>query len=1172
MEKLYFAWLNGQYQIHGPFSQQQAQIADNTANPGVKPQQRAISCQGGPSNRQTDVSYQTAGEPRLYVNLQNPCWNVQGGLAFHGTGYQNATNHSLDQHGSGLRLNTTPCQDGKSQFSLHYNQPSPTLDSSITSPSLQHNTNKEGLKQVFNQSLWIPKLVSFTTAAPLQVRQGVSKTGKESSTASNTHIASVNKTQYGPLSPSADPQYLVCSNPNTFALKPQSTGQSLQGYILIQPTKQISSTVLASSQTNTPKAAESRHDVIGTTLQGTTNQQTTTQSRNQLVTTQSTKHLMKLHPLLSDLLMAPGSVSKSSQSLPTNKLNDNSISTRVIAVVQPLSPQCDIITPASKSPSPHNLNLPIVDAQNKTTKEDCRNPPESETQPQSNKCLRMHASATKLAYDMLRKDHCLGSCASKLATLETPEKEKGTNDHDKMPPDAKASILELSSFPTTTWTLKDLALLGKGLAMQGAPANDNLPKQLFDMFWGGSRDNLACFLKTKSWPALVRHVDLFCANFVKEDTVVLSQVCPSFADQLKNFHVLKDGEVYTELPYTSSWLNTNEQLDDIDKEFGPNIYRYVPHNQPDPVKRVASVSSQNVSKVPRSVPERRDKDCNELVANISPQNVAEVPRSDPETGDKVCNDPLYSFQIQVLSPEKAKAIFELERVVMSPSTASSGQPKEVPNTFGAAEDEPLPEVHVTSRSKLKNPLNRFCCIAKWKEILFGSKTSSDDKCHCKEGFTKTQEQINCPQFTIEPDRQSHSQERDMKSKSKGRMTSSLPTISWLEICNEISETFELNDDQETNDLHCQQPKGSQAKMTRENKDYVADCDITTNHVGDNEEDLNKAQLKPAEDCLSTDSHISDDNSWTENQMDTNMSTNNEQFEQASTASSLGTMSPLETEQLIQCSPKSGNQTDFSKSGTHETDERKRKRLGNPNSIFPYLKKLMKKNPDSHEVDVSKNKAVVGSDGEPLASDKSTVKLMLFGSLPHQQHALINHGNETTKPPKVVFARIDTKKKFGRGEPNSFCSATKGTLSQTKIQLGTKMKLITGKGETLRSTNDKDIVGQQSRSVKLDKRKNESGPQEDLLIQDNILNFKVLPTTFRFADESTGREKNTEHCSDEPFSESERKRPSKKSRVDAWSAFPAKKSPVHHGPESKRSGAFAEYRKKYMEKLHPPIIQ
>ncbi|XP_051917572.1 transcription termination factor 2, mitochondrial isoform X1 [Hippocampus zosterae] len=1157
MENLYLAWLNGQYQILRPLPQQQTQIADNVANPGVKPQQRAISCQGGPSNRQTDVSYQTAGEPGPYVNLQNPCLNVQGGHPFHGSRYQNATNHSLAQHGSGFRLNTPP----------------------------------------------------LTTAAPLQVRQGVSKTGKESSTASNTHIASVNKTQYGPLSPSANQQYLVSSNPNTFVLKPQSTGQSLQGYILIQPTMHIPSTVLVSSQTNIPKAAESRRDVIGTTMQGTTNQQTTTQSRNQLVTTHSTTHLLNLNPLLSDLLLAPGSVSKSSQSLPTNKVNDNSISTRVIAVVQPLSPQCDIITPASKNPSPHNLNLPIVDAQNKTTKEDCRNPPESETQPQSNKCLRMHASAirhaddtpsqvlrlhplaTKLADDMLRKDHCLGSCASKLATLETPAKERGTNDHDKMPPDAKASILELSSFPTTTWTLKDLVLMGKRLAMQGAPANDNLPKQLLDMFWGGSCDNLACSLKTKYWSALIRHVYLFCANSVKEDTVVLSQVCPSFADQLKNFHVLKDGEVYTELPYTSSWLNTNEQLDDIDKEFGPNIYRYVPHNQPDPVKKVASVSSQDVSKVPRSVPERDDQDCNEPLANITPQNVAEIPRSDPdtggkdcndplanispqnvaevprsdpdtggkdcidplanitpqnvaeiprsdpdtggkdcidplanitpqnvaeiprsdpETGGKVCNDPLYSFKIQVLSPEKAKAIFELGRVVMSPSI---GQPKEVLNTSGGVEDEPLPEVYVTSGSKLKNPLNRFCCIAKWKEIILGSKTSSDDKCHCKEGFTKTREQMNCPQFTIEPDRQSHSLEGDMESKSKGRMSSSLPTISWLKICNEISETFELNDDQETNDLHGQQPKGSQAKMTRENKDDVANCDIPTNHIADNEEDLNKAQLKPAEGCLSTDGHIRDDNSWTENHMDTNMSAKNEQVEQASTASSLGTMSPLETEQLIQCSPKSGNLIDFSKSGTHGTDERKRKRLANPNSIFPHLKKLMKKNLDSHEVDVSKNKAVVGSDGKPLASDNSTVKLMLFGSLPHQQHALINHGNETTKPPKVVFARVDAKKKIGRGEPKSFCSATKGTLSQTKITFGTNMKLIAGKGEKLRSTNDTDIVGRQSRSVKRDKRSNESGPQEDLPIQDNSLNFSVLPTTFCFEDESTGREKNTEHRSD-----------------------------------------------------------
>ncbi|XP_061532710.1 uncharacterized protein si:ch211-106e7.2 [Phycodurus eques] len=1154
---MYLAWLN-----LDPSSQHLAQLTRNTVDPGVKPQQSATSYENGPTPKweSTQVSHQTAGGKhvgyqRTFVNIHKPSCNVQGGQPFHGDGCQNTVNNSSIKSGSDLMLKTMCYQDEKRQFTLEYRPTPPTSNSNMSSPALQHSRN-EGLHEAYNKVSSRPKLVTFPTATTLQVIQEVSKRGAQSSSAHNTGI-SVDKTKYT-LYPSAHTGN-VFFNLKNVVVRPPSTGQSLQVSSLNQPTKQFSSTVFDGSQTNSSPAAEMRHNIIGTPLLGSSYQQTATRQRERLVTADSkVARLTKSLPLLSRLILAPGSVTDSTQPLSTNNLNDNSSSARVVAVVQPLSPHCNTMTCASKSPATHNFNVPTVDTQNKMTTEDCRNPLERQIQ-LSNKSLSMHmsatghaddllceevsvhTSATKQSDDTLSKGHCIGACAPQRVNVEAPEKDKWASNKDEMPLNAKASIFQLSALPTTKWTLKELALLGEGLEMHNAPKNDDLRKQLLVMFWGGSVKNLVSILKAKSYSVLLNCAHSFCAHYGREDAVVLSQVDSSFADQLQYFHVLKDGEVYTEPPYTSSWLNKNEQLDDIDKEFGPNISRNVSDNQPGPVKRVTDIPTPTLPK---------------------------APRLDLETVDKECNDSLYLFKIEVLPPEEAKAIFEQGHVMMSQTKPSISQPEEVTNTLDAVVDEPVQELHVTSGSKVDGPIQHFCCIAKWKESMFGSKTLLKDKCQCNEERckpTKKQEQMNCQQFTMEPDLQSHSLDKDMESDSEEKRTASLPTINWLEICNEISGTFELNDDEETNDLHEQQPRESQPTIVSVNKENVSNCENITNRIPDIEEGCNKAQLKSAESCQSTDSSSRSSDRWTENQIETPISPIDEHGGQAPMASK----SPLDTEQ-IQCSAKPGDQTDVRKPKAHETDGRKRKRRNNANSVFPYLKKLMNKNMDSHEVeDVSKTKIVVGSDRETLA-DKRTVQLKLFGSLPQEKCILVHRHNESTTPPNVVYARVD-EQKLDKSGLNSFGSATKRTLSQTKKKLGAKMKAIRDRQKKFGSQNYKPVVDQQRKSFKHDRRTKETGTQAVLPIQENVLKFSVLPNSFSFEDESAGERERTENSSDEPLSESGKKSPNKKSRVDVWSHFPVKESSsVHPVPGSKSADVFAEYQKKYTEKSQPSV--
>ncbi|KAK9516962.1 hypothetical protein VZT92_024866 [Zoarces viviparus] len=85
--------------------------------------------------------------------------------------------------------------------------------------------------------------------------------------------------------------------------------------------------------------------------------------------------------------------------------------------------------------------------------------------------------------------------------------------------------------------------------------------------------------------------------------VIRTKVKSCFGKHLNSYHVLKDKEVYSELPYKSSWLNVNEQLDDIDKEFDfpqslkHHLLRLKSDSQPDQVETEDIISAQCVNEV-----------------------------------------------------------------------------------------------------------------------------------------------------------------------------------------------------------------------------------------------------------------------------------------------------------------------------------------------------------------------------------------------------------------------------------------------------------------------------------------------------------------------------------------------------------------------------------------------
>ncbi|XP_022078573.2 uncharacterized protein si:ch211-106e7.2 [Acanthochromis polyacanthus] len=171
-------------------------------------------------------------------------------------------------------------------------------------------------------------------------------------------------------------------------------------------------------------------------------------------------------------------------------------------------------------------------------------------------------------------------------------------------------VLELSSLPTTQWTAPALSALIQKIEKAQTTTEDftedNFVCRILHLFWGGSCKAAIAELKMGWHKVLNRDVQQFLYTQMSSETVILSQLKRKFAQLLLNYHLLKHDEVYSELPYKSSWLNLNEQLDDIDKEFGfpvtlVNPPQFESDNQMDQAEPVNSIPEPVASEVPDKV-------------------------------------------------------------------------------------------------------------------------------------------------------------------------------------------------------------------------------------------------------------------------------------------------------------------------------------------------------------------------------------------------------------------------------------------------------------------------------------------------------------------------------------------------------------------------------------------
>lgn len=679
----------------------------------------------------------------------------------------------------------------------------------------------------------------------------------------------------------------------------------------------------------------------------------------------------------------------------------------------------------------------------------------AEYQDLSQKQLYADDTGSKLSVNM-QVDQQVTPPAQQSVTNEVLMNRSGDEDKNKNPTDPKARAFDLSSIPTIPWTavtLKKLVMDAEKAQLKCRRDSEMLDnRRIFSsMFWNGNLLSVEYKLKTSWYKDLVQNVKEFCSKHVTSETVILSQVKYGFKNQLKRFYFLTDDEVYTEKPYKSSWLNINEQLDDIDKEFGfswslkNGLYSPESLSQSVEVGTVNSNHEQTANEFSNEALSQTELE--PIVSGEKKQVfIVEAPSTQPVSSsgtDSVgSNDPYYTFEIQVLPPEEAKVIFEQAQTNTLQSNDTVRHPERVLDT--SVEDEsPEGKDVILNDLELENevcPFEQVCCLSRLME-MFGGPNKPLSKCQCK----NDQSLKDCTDGTLAKEDMAVEKEDKLcanmcdnmngenQTKSGENVDHRIKTCSWLDLCNELSQTNALTEkDHKPHLFSDKEPKNvSQINLNSSQSSIVVisededdpsrrDAEIQSDH----EVDCVQDQIKSTRSTLSCTSFSSDKEnknpSSSKSKLVSQTSDPEDNCEESQLESTDVAESSFETKEQTKISTTAAFKTTTSLSGKHQTVEKKWKKQSMHTRFIPFDSKSNKRKnadePSTHQ------KVLIDSiELKPIASNVRAVQLVLFGSAPEDQRDLIGSrrkqtlpqgtcSNGETQPPKVVSVKLSPLKR------------------------------------------------------------------------------------------------------------------------------------------------------------------
>ncbi|XP_012708073.2 uncharacterized protein si:ch211-106e7.2 [Fundulus heteroclitus] len=412
---------------------------------------------------------------------------------------------------------------------------------------------------------------------------------------------------------------------------------------------------------------------------------------------------------------------------------------RAIAVVPPLS-QEECHSPVSSEPcksvndAEEILLDEVIDSDNTCSREES-----NQSQMNTEKNTSIDETISDLEPENLAQTSKLDTHTSVVKSVqEVPGSQTDSVKQTEEAASQSPPFNELSLVPTKSWTTE--ALTKFVLEMEKAQPK---PK---DTSKHSSTIKILITLWSKNIAALIQgyndslqtdflsDVENFCNTHIKEGTVVLTQVSPDFKDQLKRYNIIKDGEVYSEPPYKSLWLNVNDQLDDIDKEFGfpfalkRHLFVDITESQGHDFQTFENVpANEAVNKV--LSPTESVKMIQENATPLNP------PSSQHESPGKSSCDSKYSFKIKVLPPEEAKVIYEQ----MQHKQYSNDCEKETVVSDSGKQDVDIDST--LNKPKVKkssvDQLEEICCLVRFIEMNSGlGKPSSHCQCKVKQNANK----------------------------------------------------------------------------------------------------------------------------------------------------------------------------------------------------------------------------------------------------------------------------------------------------------------------------------------------------------------------------------------------------------------------------------------------------